>query len=94
MTGTVGIGKSTIGSAVAERAAARGVSAAFLDVDGLSRLWPAPAGDPFRIELILTNLRASTCRRSMRPEPSTKSPTLWSITSADQVAPSPLAGGS
>jgi len=58
VTGTVGIGKSTIGYAVAERAAARGVSAAFLDVDGLSRLWPAPAGDPFRIELILTNLRA------------------------------------
>lgn len=58
VTGTVGIGKSTIGHAVAERAAARGASTAFLDVDGLSRLWPAPEGDPFRTELVLTNLRA------------------------------------
>lgn len=56
VTGTVGIGKSTIGYAVAERAAVRGVSTAFIDVDGLSRLWPAPDGDPFRTELILTNL--------------------------------------
>ena len=60
VTGTVGIGKSTVGYAVAERAAARGISAAFLDVDQLSRLWPAPAGDPFRTALILTNLRAIT----------------------------------
>ncbi len=56
VTGTVGVGKSTVGFAVAESAAAHGVSTAFLDVDALSRLWPAPAGDPFRTELILTNL--------------------------------------
>ena len=56
VTGTVGVGKSTVGFAVAESAAAYGVSTAFLDVDALSRLWPAPAGDPFRTELILTNL--------------------------------------
>lgn len=36
------------------------MSVAFLDVDELSRLWPAPVGDPFRTELILTNLRAVT----------------------------------
>jgi Mrp family chromosome partitioning ATPase len=41
VTGTVGVGKSTTGYAVAERAASQGRSAAFLDVDGLSRLWPA-----------------------------------------------------
>ena len=60
VTGTVGVGKSTVGHALAERAAQREVSAAFLDVDELSRLWPAPAGDPFRTGLILTNLRAIT----------------------------------
>ena len=56
VTGTVGIGKSTVSFAVAESAAAHGVSAAFLDVDALSRLWPAPTGDPFRTDLIMTNL--------------------------------------
>jgi len=60
VTGTVGVGKSTIGHAVAARAACRGTSAAFLDVDGLSRLWPAPAGDPFNGALILANLRSIT----------------------------------
>jgi len=58
VTGTVGVGKSTIGFAVAERASRRGTAAAFVDVDELSRLWPAPADDPFRVELILANLRA------------------------------------
>jgi len=57
VTGTVGIGKSTIGYAVAQRMAARGVPTAFIDVDELSRLWPAPTGDPFQTELILANLR-------------------------------------
>lgn len=56
VTGTVGVGKSTVGFAVAESAAAHGVSTAFLDVDALSRLWPAPERDPFRTELILANL--------------------------------------
>lgn len=60
VTGTVGVGKSTAGYAVAERAAGRGVSAAFVDVDGLSRLWPAPVGDPFRVGLMLANLRVIT----------------------------------
>ncbi|MEO6989324.1 MAG: hypothetical protein ABI239_11840 [Aquihabitans sp.] len=58
VTGTVGVGKSTIGFAVAERASEAGITAAFLDLDELSRLWPAPKNDPFRDELILTNLCA------------------------------------
>jgi len=58
VTGTVGVGKSTIGLAVAERASAGGSTTAFLDVDELSRLWPAPQIDPFRDELTLNNLRA------------------------------------
>lgn len=58
VTGTVGVGKSTVGFAVAERASQAGITAAFLDVDELSRLWPAPENDPFRNELILANLRA------------------------------------
>jgi len=56
VTGTVGIGKSATGYAVAERAASQGRSAAFLDVDELSRLWPASVGDPFNNDLILRNL--------------------------------------
>lgn len=56
VTGTVGVGKSTVGFATAERAAASGVSSAFIDVDQLSRLWPAPDDDPFRTQLILANL--------------------------------------
>ncbi len=47
VTGTVGVGKSTIGFAVAERASDRGIAAAFVDVDELSRFWPAPADDPY-----------------------------------------------
>lgn len=58
VTGTVGVGKSTVGFAAAERASADGVTAAFLDVDELSRLLPAPKDDPFRDGLILTNLRS------------------------------------
>lgn len=58
VTGTVGVGKTTTAFAAAERAAAGGIATAFVDVDELSRLWPAPPGDPFRVELILANLRA------------------------------------
>lgn len=57
LTGTVGVGKSTVGFSVAERAGTRGAPAGFVDVDQLSRLWPAPHGDPFREELIYANLR-------------------------------------
>jgi len=39
VTGTVGVGKSTVGFAVAERASEAGITAAFLDLDELSRLW-------------------------------------------------------
>lgn len=56
VTGTVGVGKSTTGYAVAERSASHGRSAAFLDVDELSRLWPVRADDPFNNDLILRNL--------------------------------------
>lgn len=58
VTGTVGVGKTTVGHEVARQAAGGGVPAAFLDLDGLSRLWPAPGGDPFNTELILTNARS------------------------------------
>jgi adenylylsulfate kinase len=56
ITGTVGVGKSATGYAVAERSGSQGRSAAFLDVDELSRLWPAPADDPFNNDLIFRNL--------------------------------------
>lgn len=56
VTGTVGAGKTTTGFAMARRLSERGLPAGFIDLDTLSRLWPAPAGDPFRVDLTLANL--------------------------------------
>ena len=58
VTGTVGVGKSTVGFAVAERAARAEAPTAFVDVDQLSRSWPAPDDDPFGENLARANLAA------------------------------------
>lgn len=84
VTGTVGVGKSTIGFAVAERASEAGITAAFLDLDELSRIWPAPENDPFRNELVLANLSA------VAPNYETAGATLlvlaWAIEDAEDLA--------
>ncbi|MFI6818391.1 hypothetical protein ACIBG7_38760 [Nonomuraea sp. NPDC050328] len=56
--GTVGVGKTSAAEAAGDLLAARGVPHAVVDLDGLSRFWPAPADDPFNFELVITNLRA------------------------------------
>lgn len=63
LTGTVGSGKTSVAEAVGEVLAAAGVARAVLDLDALSRFWPAPPGDPFRTELLALNLRdvAANC---------------------------------
>lgn len=59
LTGTVGVGKTTIAIAVAQRLAERGDSSGCIDMDVFSRMWPPPEGDPFRKDLALANLRST-----------------------------------
>jgi len=56
LNGTVGVGKSTIAAAVAGLLSGRGVPNAYLDMDELRRMWPAPDDDPFNSALSITNL--------------------------------------
>lgn len=56
ITGTVGAGKTTVGTEVALQLSQTGRPAGFIDLDALSRLWPPPPGDPFRVRLALANL--------------------------------------
>ena len=58
LTGTVGVGKTTTADQVANLLRAAAVPHAVVDLDELSRCWPAPTGDPFHQQLQLTNLRA------------------------------------
>jgi hypothetical protein len=51
ITGTVGVGKSTVGREVCRVLAGRGEPNAFVDLDKLSGYWPRPADDPFNIRL-------------------------------------------
>ena len=56
VNGTVGVGKTTVGAAVAEELAGAGESVAFVDLDRLSELWPAPVDDRFNTRLAAKNL--------------------------------------
>ncbi|MFJ5988375.1 AAA family ATPase [Lentzea sp. NPDC092896] len=58
ITGPVGVGKTTVAEAVAADLAAFGRPVAVVDLDWLSNCRPAPADDPFQLELQLRNLRA------------------------------------
>jgi len=58
VTGTVGVGKPTVGFASADMAAAGGTTSALVDLDEMSRLWPAPPDDPFRETLVHASLGA------------------------------------
>lgn len=55
LNGTVGVGKSTVADAMSEL---EGMPHAVIDLDGIRRLVPAPAADPFKLTLELANLRA------------------------------------
>lgn len=57
LNGTVGVGKTTAAEHVGRLLAQQGVPHAVVDLDGLRRAWPAPAGDPFHHALEVANLR-------------------------------------
>ncbi|MEV6712169.1 AAA family ATPase [Lentzea sp. NPDC051208] len=58
ITGPVGVGKTTVAEAVGSRLVEAKVPHAVIDLDWLSACWPAPADDPFHLELQLRNLQA------------------------------------
>jgi adenylylsulfate kinase len=58
ITGTVGVGKTTIAETVGALLADRGVPHAVVDLDQLRRCWPQPAGDRFNYAMELRNLRS------------------------------------
>jgi adenylylsulfate kinase len=60
VTGTVGVGKTSVAEAVGVLLAGRGVPHAVVDLDWLRRSWPSPAGDPFNLAITLRNLGAVT----------------------------------
>jgi adenylylsulfate kinase len=56
VTGPVGVGKTTVASAVGDGLRGRGLSHTVVDVDWLGQSWPAPVGDPFNSRLVYRNL--------------------------------------
>ncbi|MFI7632908.1 adenylyl-sulfate kinase [Nonomuraea sp. NPDC049400] len=58
ITGTVGVGKTSVADAVGDVLAGEGIPYAVIDLDWLRRAWPAPPGDPFNSALTMRNLRA------------------------------------
>lgn len=58
ITGTVGVGKSTVMRALSEALEARGIRHAGIDQDYLRWVYPAPEGDRFASRLGLRNLAA------------------------------------
>jgi broad-specificity NMP kinase len=57
LNGTVGVGKSTVAEALSTLEAKNGHPHAVIDLDDISRAWPAPEGDRFNHELEMANLR-------------------------------------
>jgi hypothetical protein len=66
VTGPVGVGKTAVGWAIADRLEGAGVPHAFVDMDALRACFPRPAGDPFHEALGLRNLAAvwANCREA------------------------------
>lgn len=60
VTGTVGIGKTTVAEHIGNRLTEVGVPHAVIDLDRLHHVWPAPEGDRFNMTLALRNLAAVT----------------------------------
>ncbi|MFJ4654743.1 hypothetical protein ACIP5Y_26010 [Nocardia sp. NPDC088792] len=58
LNGTVGVGKSTVAEAIAGLEEAAHTPHAVIDLDFIRQYWPAPAHDPFNLELELANLAA------------------------------------
>lgn len=60
INGSVGTGKTTTAEVLGDEVRQCGIPGAVVDVDWLRRLWPSPAGDPFRTAVALENLQAIT----------------------------------
>lgn len=58
LTGTVGVGKTTVAEAVGDLLRDAEVPNAVVDVDWLRAAWPPPPGDPFNQAVALRNLAA------------------------------------
>ena len=56
LTGTVGVGKTSVAEAVGDLLRGAGVPHAVIDVDWLRAAWPPPPGDPFNRAIALRNL--------------------------------------
>jgi adenylylsulfate kinase len=56
VTGTVGVGKTTVAEQVAGLLAEAGEPHAWIDLDALSAAWPRPSDDPFNNRLTAHNL--------------------------------------
>jgi adenylylsulfate kinase-like enzyme len=64
LNGTVGVGKSTTAEAAAQALAAVGVPGAWIDLDAIRQVWPAPADDSFQHRLTL-DILASWARSAL-----------------------------
>lgn len=58
VTGTVGVGKTTVAETVGQLLSASAVPNAVIDVDWLRNAWPAPSDDRFNRALAIRNLHA------------------------------------
>lgn len=66
ITGTVGVGKTTVAEAVGRMLAERAVPHAVVDLDQIRLLWPSPDADRFNLAIELRNLAslAGNCREA------------------------------
>ena len=58
VTGPVGVGKTSVATAVSDLLSEREMPHALVDMDGLRSCYPSPEGDPFNIALAMRNLTA------------------------------------
>ncbi|ACQ78330.1 conserved hypothetical protein [Beutenbergia cavernae DSM 12333] len=58
VTGTVGVGKTSVGESLSAYLEHAQVSHALIDTDAVRRMWPSPADDPFHLALELANVAA------------------------------------
>lgn len=58
VTGTVGVGKTTVGEALSVLLERARVPHGLVDTDAVRRMWPVPVDDPFHLELELANVAA------------------------------------
>ena len=57
ITGTVGVGKTTVAEAVGELLTEAEIPHAVMDLDWLCQSWPTPSADRFNVGMLLRNLR-------------------------------------